>query len=409
MYCALRSGFSRSAGIVDKISVSGLVGHRHFSTSFHWLEQESSELNIRPPSSSASADTAASLNIQIPTTDCLDSFKDSHIGIPGLVSNRVFDDVWTKQTGVKLEDLKYGISESPSRADLESCFVRDSSSSSRARAAKALNPFLRNNKRSGASSASSILEDFTLSTSNKVIDQYYILLKKTAKQPTEDFVFQSASSIYNLFYFMSSLKPNESESNKFLKEQLKEEFLATPDISAAIENQPAHGELSKWIDRSFGSLEEFKTLLLASANSMKGNGYTWLVHRFIKPQQGHQTRDLTRFSSLAVLNTYNNGTPHQFRSGQVSSARRYHEKRSMIENQKSAEEMFNMNQIEIPTIAEAQDSYEMFEFTYEPLLAIGVNPSFYLRDYGVFGRKRYLENVWRCIDWSVVEERFAKK
>ncbi|VEU21830.1 DEKNAAC102860 [Brettanomyces naardenensis] len=400
---------SRSARIIP---LTGSLGYRHFASSALAFSSESPELNIHAGRSSQgdATTTAASLNVQVPTTDRLDTLRESHQGLPGVFSKRTFDDVWSKQTAVKLEDLKYGISESPSRADLESCFVTESSSSSsaRARASDAMNPFLRNSRRSNGGlngSSSSLIEDYTLSTSNKVADQYYRLLKKTSKQPTEDFVFQSASSIYNLFYFLSSLKPNEGPENQFSKEQLKKDLLKTPDIFAPIENQPPHGELSKWIVKSFGSLEEFKTLLLSSANSIAGNGYTWVVHRFIKPQQGHQTRDLTRFSSLAVVNTYNNGTPHQFRSGQISSARRYHEKRSMIENQNSAEEMFNMNQIEIPTIAEAQDSYEMFEFTYEPLLAVGVNPSFYVRDYGVFGKKRYLENVWNSIDWATVEGR----
>lgn len=382
---------------------------RRISSSALRCAPESSELNIHVKNSAddSTIDAQSSLNIQIPTTDRLDAFSDSGNGIPGLLSGPVFNDVWTKQASVKLEDLKYGISESANKTDLESYFVSHSADSSRTRNAK-MNPFLHGRSGSNGFAPSSMFDDFSLTTSNKVADQYYKLLKKTSKQPTDDFVFQSASSIYNLFYFLSSLKPVGGEVNKFVKEDLKKQFLKTPDVYGAVSNEPANGELVKWIEKSFGSIEEFKTILLASANSIKGNGYTWVLHRFIKPQQGRQSRDQTRFSSLAVLNTYNCGTPHQFRAGQISSARRYHEKRSIIENQKSAEQMFNMNQVEIPTIGEAQDTYGLFEFTYEPLFAIGVNPSFYARDYGVFGKKQYLENVWNCIDWSIVEGRLGK-
>jgi len=42
-----------------------------------------------------------------------------------------------------------------------------------------------------------------------------------------------------------------------------------------------------------------------------------------------------------------------------------------------------------------------------PLLSVSVWPQVYMTDYGVSltGRREYLENWWRCIDWSVAVRR----
>lgn len=357
------------------------------------LKMSEPELNINL---SHSDDPAP--EIELPTSENLNSFTQDSNGIPGVLSQRVFEDVWTKQSQLRLEDLKYGIKESPGRADLESCFVSEQTA--------AANPFLRRSGRKA--NASSLMQDYSLTTSNPVIDKYYKVLKKTTKQPTEDYVFQNASSIYNLYYFLSSLKPTDTQLPTD-KNALKQSLLETPDVFAPVSNTPPlTNTIYEPVLKNFGSWEEFQALLLSSANAITGNGSTWLVHRFIKPENAsYQSRELARFSTLAVVNTYDNGTPHQFRSGQVSSARRYREKRAASGSELSESSALGLDEVEIPSVSEAQDTYEVFEFTYEPLLAIGVNPSFYLRDYGVYGKKQYLSNVWNSIDWDVVQSRLT--
>ncbi|ESW98264.1 hypothetical protein KL918_003993 [Ogataea parapolymorpha] len=311
-------------------------------------------------------------------------------GIPGLFSDSVLKDIWTEQTAQKLDDLKYGISESPLRSTLESAFVEYNSNK---------NVFLKGHK----TSAANLMEDFAITTNNPTIDKYYKLLSKTAKKPTEQFVFQNASAIYNLYYFLSSLKPNPD--NTVAKVGV-EELYKTPDVFSEIKNAP-RPEFESQIEASFGSLQEFKTLLLSTAKAVKGNGYTWLVYKFRQPELGQETRDLSRFSSLAILNTYNHGTPHHFRAGQISNARAFKKQKS--ESSEEDDGSFAMYKIDIPSLEQAQDTYDPLKYVYEPLMAIGNNPSFYLRDYGVFGKASYLENVWNCIDWSVVETRWANR
>ncbi|GME85528.1 unnamed protein product [Ambrosiozyma monospora] len=207
-----------------------------------------------------------------------------------------------------------------------------------------------------------------------------------------------------MYYFLSSLKP----TNQQIEKPNASVLLQTPDINEKITNVPTL-DLVKWIDTSFGSLEEFKTLFLSSAASIKGNGYTWLLHRFMKPGNGDMRADSKKYSSLVILNTYNYGTPHEFRSGQVSSARKFREKKAALEKEEKGEPSTESDEktLGIPTIEEAKDVYEPYATTFEPLLAVGVNPSFYVRDYGIYGKEKYLENVWNAIDWSVVEGRFS--
>ncbi|KAH3669450.1 hypothetical protein OGAPHI_001571 [Ogataea philodendri] len=311
--------------------------------------------------------------------------------IEGLFSESVFNDVWSKQVSLKLDDLKYGISESPIRTNLESCFIESSANE----------VFLKGNKRT----ASNMVDEFLLTTTNPTVDQFCKLLEKTATKPTEQYVFQNAATIYNLYYFLSSLKSNPE--NTVSKADLSELY-KTPDVFSKIQNPP-EGSIASWIESSFGSIQEFKTLLLATANSTKGNGYTWVVHKFRKPELGQESRDLTRFSSLAILNTYNSGIPLHFRKGQISNARAFKKQQKAVKSDSQDSDSVSMYKIEIPDLEQAQDTYEPLTYCYEPLLAIGNNPSFYLRDYGVFGKSRYLENVWNCIDWDVVESRWINR
>ncbi|ODV87517.1 hypothetical protein CANARDRAFT_26916 [[Candida] arabinofermentans NRRL YB-2248] len=184
-----------------------------------------------------------------------------------------------------------------------------------------------------------------------------------------------------------------------------------PLINNEIQNQPK-GQLLLKLEESFGSLQEFQTLFLSSAKSIKGNGYTWLLQKSVKPAS--DLKEQPNWSSLVILNTYNHGTPHHFRSGQITQARKYTDKRSAMESKENnnnndlSDDLLSFQKIEIPSIDEAQDGIEPLEFVYQPLVAIGVNPSFYLRDYGVFGKETYLNNCWNCVDWDIVERRLYK-
>lgn len=327
-----------------------------------------SALRASVSTSSSGADDQAILleKVQLPQIDRLNAFKAASSGVPGLFSQKVLDDVWFQQLDTNLVHLKDAIVQSTSSNYLD-CF--DSSNSS------------------------SI--DKNLDSSNKIINQYRDLLQKISNKFDDDesYLFDLTASIYNLFYFLSSLKSNPANS------------LAKPDASVLLQspqeltsNTPSNEVFVSLINKSFGSMDEFLTLLSDSANSIKGNGYTWLIYKHIE-----NSVTFSKLGHLSILNTYNNGLPHTFTSNRVSSGRDFENKKL---NKNYESEKFSSNRI--PTMDDA-DALNSLNFTFTPLLAIGSNPSFYLRDYGVYGKQQYINNVINCIDWEIVNDRIPSK
>ncbi|OUM52171.1 hypothetical protein BVG19_g1334 [[Candida] boidinii] len=354
----------------------------------------------------SNSNSNGNLSIQLPSINLLNDLKDK--GIDGLYSKESLNEIWFNQSEFNLNILKNEISESK---DLEDLFFSSSNvnyNNNTTTSTNSANAFSNNQasikkskknlknikfgilnsdkfdnfQSTSLNQRSNPIDNSIIETSNKIIDQYYKFLYSIGKNIQFNNAFQPTSKIYNLFYFLSSIKPNNN--NKIFKPSAKSLF-ETPDIFAKINNSPSD-DLLEFINKSFGSLEEFKTLLLSSANSIKGNGYTWLM---VKSAQ-----NLSKYSDsqLVILNTYNNGSPHHFMGGQMASARK-----SMYGND-SADPM-----------VEAEENADSRDFIYRPLLSIGSNPSFYLSDYGVFGKEQYLENVWNCIDWNIVNSRIPKK
>lgn len=142
-------------------------------------------------------------------------------------------------------------------------------------------------------------------------------------------------------------------------------------------------QFSSSIHVSFGSEISFKEVLLAHAESIFGDGYTWLVF-------GGKT------SNLFVFNTYGWGTPPMFKLMELTAASEQMKHISDGPDSYSAPLSLQENSIT------AGNSLPYLV----PLLNINVWQHAYLHDYGVFGKRRYLENVWNTIDWSVVEARF---
>lgn len=303
--------------------------------------------------------------VQLPQIDRLNAFKAAGSGIPGLLSQHVLEDVWSRQLDSNLGQLKDAIVQSTSNNYLD-CF--DSANSS---------------------------IDKNLESSNKIINQYRDLLQKISNKFDDDesYLFDLTASIYNLFYFLSSLKANPANT---VAKASASALLASP--GEAVANAPSNEVFVSLINKSFGSMDEFLTLLSDSANSIKGNGYTWLIYKHIE-----NSVTFSKLGHLSILNTYNNGLPHTFTSNRVSSGRDFENKKL---NKNYESEKFSSNKI--PSMEDA-DALNSLNFTFTPLLAIGSNPAFYLRDYGVYGKQQYINNVISCIDWDIVNDRIPSK
>lgn len=319
-----------------------------------------STANLNDPASSPNPQSILTDQIQLPNVERLNSFEERQLGIPGLISNPTLNDLWFHQLSTKLLDFKDYISQS-THNDYSDCFT--------------INNDLQSNE-----------------ISNKVINQYKNLLEKMSKKfdDNDSPLFDLTASIYNLFYFFSSIKA--SNSNEIKKLSANDLLTFNPNLT---NNKPLDSNFIHLINKSFGSIEEFLTLFNDSANSIKGNGYTYLVYKHIE-----NSKVFSKLGHLSILNVYNNGIPHTFTSKRVSNGKEFEKKKNQLNN--------SNNNSFIPSMDDAE-AMNNLDFTFIPLVSIGSNPSFYLRDYGVYGKKLYINNAINSIDWDVVVSRIPSK
>lgn len=250
------------------------------------------------------------------------------------------------------------------------------------------------------------------------------LINVSFSKPDLQELFTNASLLHNLQFYLESLQANEGRS--FTKADVSALF-ETPNSSVNIDNVPRDEALAEWIVDSFGSMIEFKTLLLNSAASIKGDGTTWLVAQATYSESAMRdgAKNGASFDTLAIMNTYNAGiVDDSMRSGQLTkmkyqklakmeaAQRRVLERKELAGQEQElateAEEVQKTSTIQensLGSIEEAEENYLYFDRKLLPLLAIDSSMRTYLEDYGVYGKRKYLENVWHCIDWDVVASR----
>ncbi|KAF9112160.1 hypothetical protein BGX27_003896 [Mortierella sp. AM989] len=184
---------------------------------------------------------------------------------------------------------------------------------------------------------------------------FYEVLMDSASSLNEVQIFNNASQAWNNDFFLRSLSSKPS------------------NMSDA---------LAKRIADSFGSVDVFKREFKTNALGLFGSGWTWLV----------EDKD----SRLVLLNTYNAGSPHHRRKMQRNDETATdHDFASQAQNPYSG-----MSKYSAPAKLMANNSYV-------PILCVSMWEHAYLTDYGLTleGRKQYLENFFKTVDWSLVENR----
>lgn len=253
-----------------------------------------------------------------------------------------------------------------------------------------LNHYTKNNPELQEMSLESILSSYSKSANKKDILTY-------------------ASLLYNLQFSMSSLQGNQRSLLKENEKPKADALLKTPDSSINFANEPitsGNNILQTELETSFGSIVEFRTLLLNSSLAVSGDGFTWLLARKYKNaySNNNPSTSETLFDKLFIMNTYNAGSPFNFNNG------------GMMDNLKK-EYLNKLKQqgiepiIKNPELSDIERAKQTaFDDTvYIPLLAIDASPKAWLNDYGVFGKQEYLERVWESINWKSVETRLPKK
>lgn len=246
------------------------------------------------------------------------------------------------------------------------------------------------------------------------------LIAATFNKPELAGVFSQALMLHNLQFCLELLRP--SDETQFRAEvRGVGELLRTPSAAVEVANAP-QDELREWIVDMFGSVAELRTLMLNSAHGIHGDGIVWLV-----AQSSYSARTMLRgnvdlsYNTLAVMNTYNAGTvDDSVRSGHVAklkrqqaakadAAKRLSEERREIGE--DAEEVAEAprSSVHLGTVEEAEEALLYTDHKLVPLLALDASMRSYVGDYGVFGKRQYLENAWERIDWDVVEKRAPRR
>jgi len=183
-----------------------------------------------------------------------------------------------------------------------------------------------------------------------------------ARDPMKAYAFNIASMAFNNHFFFRGINAN-------------------PDV----QSRPST-DLTKQINRDFSSMETLRETFLATAESMFGPGFVWLV----------QTND-TSFGSLRILPTYLAGSP-------LSGA--HHRRQSHDLNTHNVDSYQGMNKVgSFGAASQQQDSRAkkpLGGIDVVPLLCVNTWEHVWLQDYGVRGKRAFLEKWWDRIDWDFV-------
>lgn len=142
-------------------------------------------------------------------------------------------------------------------------------------------------------------------------------------------------------------------------------------------------ELMPLITRSFTSLETLQETMLLTADAMFGPGFVWLV-------QNPDTRD----QPLKILTTYIAGSP-------LAGA---HNRKQAVDLNTESPESYAGSFGNAAKNKDAKPRKALGGVDVVPLLCVNTWEHVWLRDYGVAGKMRYLENWWGKIDWALVQQ-----
>ncbi|GAB7354726.1 hypothetical protein MBLNU459_g5141t1 [Dothideomycetes sp. NU459] len=184
------------------------------------------------------------------------------------------------------------------------------------------------------------------------------LVLQYARNPSTAALFNHASMAYNNSFFFGSFSPSPTPLARYqgLKDSL---------------------------ERTFGSIDTLRQTMLATADSMFGPGFVWLVQAKINEPGSRQEWQ------WRVLTTYLAGTPYP-------EAGRTQSKDMNVQGTAGAfggSSAYGKKDAEIPPGSAR----------VQPVLCVSTWEHVYLRDFGVEGKQEYLKRWWDVINWGAVD------
>jgi Fe-Mn family superoxide dismutase len=201
------------------------------------------------------------------------------------------------------------------------------------------------------------------------------LLLKYARDPQMASVFNHASMAFNNHFFFQALSPEPTPLDRY----------------NLLENS---------LKKTFGSIDTLRTTFLDTAAAMFAPGFVWLV--WCKDVEGSGSRGAWR-----ILATYAAGTPfpeagyrQQGIDANTSSAASY--EKYQANNPVAAFGAHSRHGQNISKIPPGGTSVA-------PVLCVSTWEHSYIYDFGLNGKRRYLNDWWNAIDWYRVEQRTPKE
>ncbi|KAI9714512.1 MAG: hypothetical protein M1820_000473 [Bogoriella megaspora] len=209
------------------------------------------------------------------------------------------------------------------------------------------------------------------------------LLIAHARDPLQAALFNYASMAHNNHHFFEAIttSPNPSQPRSTTGDggpSLPRGM--TPDLLAPL-------------TASFGSLETFRSEFLATAEAMFGPGFVWLVNKG---------------GNFYILNTYLAGSPY---------ADAHTRMQSVDMNTQNVGSAGGLTAADWRRQTEVQNNPGSFGnfieahrrpggIQVQPVLCVNTWQHVWLPQYGVFGKREYLERWWEHVNWGIVESRF---
>ena len=168
--------------------------------------------------------------------------------------------------------------------------------------------------------------------------------------------------------------------------------------------------LAVQIARSFSSVESLKQTMVATAETMFGPGFVWLVAL---------KTDHNRTPNLKLLNTYLAGTPYP-EAHYRRQSRDMNTEDNMLKPGQLAPAFMADGGRETPLYGSQSSGRRMMDPMgggfqshtkvpgspdSEPLLCVSTWPHVYLEQFGVAGKREYLEKWWDYVNWSDVDRK----
>ena len=147
------------------------------------------------------------------------------------------------------------------------------------------------------------------------------------------------------------------------------------------------------LELCFSSAASFRASMLATAEAMFGPGFVWLVQR----------TDRHLPDKYAILCTYHAGSPYpgaSFRKQDRDMSNTANGARKGQNAFEWSQQWAQANRIGFQRFQDRDTASGGQDLT--PLMCVSTWEHTYLHDYGVNGKRQYLERWWDSIDWNKV-------